>query len=163
RLSISVAGFGAGGQSTFGQNTYVIPRTMGAHVGAGITYALSPRTQINIGAFETRVTNPQQKAYTTDVTLGLGRKMGPHWFLAINGGGSYTNVIQNSYGTPATRQIIGNVSLGYRFRAQTLIGSYNRSSHDEFGVAAGANSFASGAWNWHRTASNWMVNVNFGQ
>ena len=169
RLSFHFASFSAGGQNLRGgqsgipQENYVLPRSMGMNAGMGLSYALSPRTQVGLNVEENRVINRYQNAYTTNGTVSVGRKMGMRWFLSVNGGGSVTQMTENSYGTPVPRQIIGGGSIGFRTYAQTFVASYDRTSSDSYGFAVGTNTTATGSWNWRRPGSRWTIFASGGQ
>jgi hypothetical protein len=163
RLSFHFASFSAGGQNRRGgqkgipQQTYVLPRSLGMNAGMGLSYSLSPRTQVGLNVEENRVVNGYQSAYSTNSTVSVGRKMGARWFLSIHGGGSVTQTVQTTYGAPASRQLIGGGSLGFRTYTQTLVASYDRTSSDAYGFAVGTNTTASASWNWQRPGSRWTV------
>jgi hypothetical protein len=169
RLSFHFATFSAGGQNLRGgqsgipQENLILPRSLGMNAGMGLSYSLSPRTQVGLNVEESRVINRYQNAYTTNGTASLGRKMGMRWFLGIHGGGSVTQTIQSTYGTPVSRQVIGGGSIGFRTYTQTFMASYDRSSSDTYGFAVGTNTTATGSWNWRRPGSRWTIFAGGGQ
>jgi hypothetical protein len=169
RLSFHFASFSAGGQSRRGgqngipQQTYVLPRSLGMAAGMGVSYSLSPRTQVGLNVDEGRVVNGYQNAYSTNSTASFGRKMGVRWFLSVHGGGSLTQTIQHTYGVPESRQLIGGGSLGVRIYTQTLVASYDRTSSDAYGFAVGTNTTASASWNWQRPGSRWSISASGAQ
>ena len=163
RLSLTFSGVSAGGQHSFDDNAKIaVPRTIGVNAGLTLSYSLSPRTSIGMNVFENRTENQFQTAYSTTASGNLGRMMGQHWFLSINGGMTYNITGQQTFGAqtytpPASKQVIGNGSLGYRVRAHTLLGSYSRSSLNTYGDAVGLYTLAAGAWQWARPGSAWRV------
>jgi hypothetical protein len=169
RLSFHLASFAAGGQTRLGsgstvpQPNYVMPRSIGADAGMGMSYMLSPRTQMGIDVEENRISNHYQNGYTTTANASIGRKMGIHWFLRGYGGGSISQLTSQLYGTPSTRNVIGGGSIGFRTYRHSLIGSYGRSSTDAYGFALGVTSSLTVGWNWHRPGSRWSVFTSFGQ
>ena len=169
RLSFHFASFSAGGQNRRGgqngipQEKYVLPRSLGMNAGMGLSYSLSPRTQVGFNVEEGRVVNGYQNAYSTNSTVSVGRKMGMHWFLRVRGGGSITQMTQNTYGTPASRQVIGGSSIGFQTYTQTLVASYDRTSADAYGFAVGTNTTATGSWSWRRPGSRWSIFASGGQ
>ncbi len=169
RLSFHFASFSAGGQNRRGgqggipQEKFVLPRSIGMSAGMGLSYALSPRTQVGLSVDENRVVNRYQNVYTTNGTASVGRRMGMRWFLGVHGGGSFTQAIQGTYGTPVPRQVIGGGSLGFRTYAQTFVASYDRTSSDTSGFAVGTNTTAMGSWNWRRPGSRWTIFASAGQ
>ena len=164
RLSVNFSSFTAGGQSNFDNApSYTTPRTIGATAGAALSYSLSPRTTIGLSLNETRASNRYQGSYGTNAALSLGRKMGPHWFLNGGVGMGYVNVTEQISGAAASKTITGNGSLGYRAYAHTFIVTYNRGTYDSYGLAAGVNTVADGAWNWHSPGSGWTLMASFGR
>jgi hypothetical protein len=167
RLSFHFAGFTGGGQNRYGgasgQTNYALPRTLGADGGVGFSYSISPRTQVGFAVNEDAMWSHYQNSYGTTPTVSFGRKMGEHWFLQMNGGGTWTRFTKQLYGNARSLQAVGGASLGYKFRAQTLIGSYQLTASDSFGFATGTNSNASAAWNWHRVGNRMSLNSGFGR
>ena len=169
RLRFHFASFSAGGQNRIGgqsgvqQVNSVLPRSIGMNAGMGLSYALSPRTQVGLEVAENRVINRYQSAYSTNGTVSVGRRMGMRWFLGIHGGGSVIQITEHSYGTPASRQVIGGGSIGFRTYAQTFAASYDRTSSDTYGFALGTNITATGSWNWRRPGSRWTIFASGGQ
>jgi hypothetical protein len=169
RLSIHFASFSAGGQNrrngqdNIQQVVHVLPRSLGMNAGVSLAYALSPRTQVGLSVDENRVVNIYQDAYTTNGLASIGRKMGIRWFLSVRGGGSLTRTLKTNYGIPASRQVIGGGSIGFRTYTQTFVASYDRSSSDTYGFAVGTNTTATGSWNWRRPGSRWTLFTSGGQ
>jgi hypothetical protein len=168
RLNLHFASFTAAGQTTAGPQdgtqvqNYVMPRSIGANAGMGFSYSLSPRTQIGVDVQASRLVNRYQDAYTGTGSASLSRKMGERWFLRAYGGGTYTDVTQQTFGTPKTRQIVGGGSLGYRTFSHTLVASYDRAANDTYGFTVGTVTTMSAAWNWRRAGSRWGVFSSFG-
>ena len=70
--------------------------------GMGLSYSLSPRTQVGLNVEENRMTNQYQNANTTNATVSAGRKMGMRWFLSLRGGGSVIQTTQSIYNVPTS-------------------------------------------------------------
>lgn len=169
RLTFHVSSFTAAGQSRSngaggvqGQN-YVMPRSMGLTGGMGLSYSLSPRTDVGFNVEESRIDNRYQSGYSTIAMASLGRKMGMRWFLRIEGGGSINQGVSQAYGTPRARQIDGGGSIGFRTHQHTLVGSYLRSASDSYGFAMGTVTSVSAAWTFRRPGSRWSLFTSFGQ
>jgi hypothetical protein len=136
---------------------------MGVNAGMGMDYMLSPRTQVGLDVSGSRIDNSYQGAYVTNASASIGRKMGIHWFLAAHAGGSISQVISQTYGAPKTKNVIGGGSLGFRTYQHTLVGSYDRTSADAYGLAVGSTTTLSAAWNWRRPGSRWNVFTSLAQ
>lgn len=170
RVRLNFAGFAAAGQNRLGGQqestapaNYVQPRSLGANAGIGFTYSLSPRTDVGVQVDGNRTVNHFQSAYVSSATGSFGRKMGLHWFLRMQGGGTYSDFTQQTIGTPKTSQIVGGGSLGFQTHTHTLVASYNRTASDTFGFAVGTITMTSGAWNWRRMGSKWGLSASFTQ
>lgn len=169
RLRFNFASFSAGGQNrNEGQayalpNTIALPRSLGLNAAVGFSYSLSPRTEVGINVDGNRIDNLNQKAYSTDVSASIGRKMGMHWFLEARGGGSQIQVIEQSYGSPKTRNIIGGGSIGFRTYRHSLVGSYDRNSSDTYGFAVGTIVLYAGTWMYHAPGSRWTLFSTYSQ
>jgi hypothetical protein len=169
RLSFHFAAVSAGGQSRGGgengtpQEEYVLPRSIALSGGMGISYSLSPRTQLGFNAEEVRTINRYQKANSTSASVSAGRKMGMRWFLSVHGGGSATQATQQALAEPASRQVIGGSSIGFRTSTQTLTAFYERASSSAYGFAVGTITTATGSWSWRRPGSRWTIFASSGQ
>jgi hypothetical protein len=168
RLSFHLAGFTAGGQQRLGGSTapepnYVMPRTIGINGGMGMSYMLSPRTQVGLDFSGDRISNRYQGGYVTTAGASIGRKMSTHWFLSVHGGGSLDHLTSQLYGTPKTTQAIWGGSIGFRTYQHTLVGSYDHTSRDTYGLAIGTTTMLTATWNWHRPGSRWSVFTSYSQ
>jgi hypothetical protein len=168
RLHLHFASFAAAGQNRLGGGqenlapaNYVLPRSLGVNGGIGFSYSLSPRTDVGFEVQGNRTVNHYQSAYISSATGSFARKMGMHWFLRVQGGGTYTDFTQQAIIAPKTSQIVGGASLGFQTHTQTLVASYNRLATDTFGFAVGTITSASGAWSWRRTGSKWGLSADF--
>lgn len=168
RLSFHFASFSAGGQNRDNghnaqQPNYVMPRSLGASAGIGMSYALSPRTDLGLNVEELRSVNHYQSGYTTTAGVSVGRKMGTHWFVNVRGGVSYSRMAEQLYGVPVARTFTGGGSLGFRTYQHTFAASYDRVGSDSYGLAIGVNTSAMGSWSWHRPGAGWSVFANAAQ
>lgn len=169
RLQLHFTSFAASGQSLLaGQGetapvNYLMPRTLGADAGMGLTYSIDPLTQVGIDLSENSTFNHFEKVYTSVATVSLGRKIGTHWALNVHGGGTYNVVTQQLVASPLGRQIVGGGSLGFRTGSQSFLGSYERDGSDGYGVAVGTVTTTSGSWNWRQPGSRWGLFASFGQ
>jgi hypothetical protein len=169
RLAFHFAAVTAAGQDRTGgtagvaERNYIMPHTIGFNGGASLNYQLSTRTEMGVEVTENRTSNHYQGAYTTEAAASLGRKMGTHWFLHGSLGGSYTKVVQQLYGAPLSRQIIGSGSLGYQLESHTFVATYNRNATETNGFAVGTNSRFAGSWSWRRPGANWSVVASLGE
>ncbi len=152
-----------GGTAGVAEQNYVMPHSIGFNGGASMNYELSSRTEIGLQVNGARTSNRYQGAYASTASASLGRKMGTQWFLRASGGVGYAKVIQQVYGAPVSRQMIGSGSLGYQLQSHTLVASYNRTNMEANGFAVGTSAIFAGSWSWHRRGSKWSVVASVGE
>jgi hypothetical protein len=168
-LNFHFAGFSAGGQHLSGgqdgpaQQNYVVPRSVGANAGIGISYSRSPRTELGFDVEEFGTQTRYQSSYSTTATVSVGRKLSPRWFLQVHGGGAISQIKQQVSGVPRTREVVGGGSLGFKTLSQTFVASYDRSTSDTFGFAVGTNTTMMGSWSRRRPGSSWSTFASFSQ
>lgn len=164
RLSFTFAG-GAGrsqhvsnDQPLGMQNTYLLPNTTSANANVTISYSLSPLTQLGGSVTTNRISSFMQDAYTTTSLASLGRTLGRRWLLQIHGGVGVTNPVRQTAIVFSTRPnpIVGG-SLGFKTFSQTLVGSYDRTVVDSYGIGASTTSSAAASWRWGRPGSAWWL------
>ncbi len=170
RLNFHLSSMSAAGESRLGSAAtggapanYVMPRSIGATGGAGFSYMLTPRTTIGLDADEYLTRNRYQDARSTTGTFSVGRKMSERWLLRVYGGGSLMRSSLTGSGSQSLRQVVGGGTLGVKVRSQSLAASYDRSSSDSFGFAAGLIITETGSWHWQRPGSRWSAFAGFGQ
>jgi hypothetical protein len=169
RLNFHVSGFTAEGQNRLGATTsgvpanYVMPRSEGANAGVGFTYMLSPRTSVGFDGGEYMLWNRYQRVRGTNATMSLGRKMTEHLSVHMYGGGSLMQMLQAGASQPTMHTIIGGGSLGIKGYSSSLALSYDRSSYDTYGFAAGVVTSESASWSWRHAGSSWSVFAGFGE
>ena len=168
-VTLHASGFASGGDSRTpeveGAPTvnYVLPQSLGADAGMSWTYSPSPRTDLGVNLDANRMQNSFQDVYTSTATASFGRKMGQHWLAKIYGGGTYTDVTQQTLGAPITMQAVGGASLGVKTYQNTFAASYNRTASDAYGSVVGTYSTISGTWTHHRPGSRLTTSAGLGQ
>ena len=169
RLSFHLSSFTAAGQNRLGSTTtapaqnFILPRSIGFDGGVGMSYMLSPRTQLGLNVSGNYISNRYQTGNDTNAFASIGRKMTEHWFLSVHGGGSISQFTSQTYGTPKNKNVIGGGSIGFRTYRHSLVGTYERSSTDNYGFSIGTSTILTAAWNWHRPGSRWSVFSSFSQ
>jgi hypothetical protein len=168
-LTFHVSGFGSGGQNRSSAyeglpaTNFVLPHSYGAEAGLTWTSSLSPRTDVSLNLNGNRIQSTFQTGYTATATASIGRKMGPHWFARVYGGGTYADIIQQVAGMPQYKQIVGGASMGYKTTSQTFAATYDRSSSDSYASFIGTYSSFSGSWHRHRPSSRFSMFASAGQ
>jgi hypothetical protein len=137
------------------QYRHLVQHSSSASVGANLSYALSPRTQIGVSASGGRGFSTLQQEYVTTGNAFIGHQTGRHWFMQAHAGaGVITNLRSNYKNTLGTRPAFGG-QLGYRVYAQTFMASYNRTLGLAYGVAASDTTTVGGGWRWWRPGHTW--------
>ena len=141
----------------------LVPRTTSGNSNAGISYSLSPRTNIGVESSANRVFSSYQDSYAVTGRMTLGRKMGQRWFL--NGYGGVSTIIaerQLAQQVPQGAQYVAGGSIGFRMRSQTLVAAVDRTASDSYGLGAGYTLSTTGAWSWRRPGSPWTLSFSGG-
>jgi hypothetical protein len=171
RLSVTFSGGGNRSQhvedSALGAgNTAVIPNTTSGAASVGISYSLSPLTQIGGTVSSTRSSSLIYDGYTTTSLATLGRTLGGRWVAQLRGGVGFTNAVRQISSlvpaVPAKPGPVAGGSLTYKTLSQTFLGSFDRGVSDSYGLGASTNSSASAAWHWRHPGSSWGLDSSFG-
>jgi hypothetical protein len=146
-----------------GTSFYLIPATTLESASIGISYSLSPATQVGGSISTDRVRYGSQNFYTTTSVGTWGRALGRHWLLQLLGGVGVTTFVAPSLNTfPTEPHPIVSGTLIYKTGEHTLMGSYARRTSDEYGFGASTTSSADATWRWGRHGRPWWVESNFG-
>jgi hypothetical protein len=140
----------------------LVPRTTNENGNAGMTYALSPRTNIGGEASASRIFSTYQDAYTVTGRMTLGRKMGRRWFLNGYGGMSTILAQRQTIALAQGGQYVAGGSLGFRLGSQTFVAAADRTASDAYALGAGYTLATTGAWSWHRRGSGWSTSLSGG-
>jgi hypothetical protein len=170
RLSVTFSGGGARSQHVEDQalgagNAALIPNTTSGSASVGISYALSPLTQLGGSVSTSRTASTLYDGYTTTSLATLGRTLAERWVAQIHGGVGVTNPLRSTTATALAPGKPGPViggSLTYKTLSHTFLGSYDRGVSDSYGVGASTNSSANAAWRWRHPGSSWWLASSFG-
>jgi hypothetical protein len=92
----------------------------------------------------------------------MGRTMSTNWFLQGTVGAGVLTYLRQTVATKSNVQYTAGGSLGYKLRAHTLLGSFNRSLGDSYGLGAASTNAATAGWAWKAPGSSWSLSANFG-
>ena len=164
RLSVS---FQAGGgrsqhvsenQQGANRNSYLIPDTTSANAGMTVSYSLSRHTQLGGSVTANRIFSSLQDAYTTTSLATLGRTLTRRWILQIHGGVGVTKPVrQISFRVSTAPHPAGGGSLVFKTLSQTVLGSFEHTVSDSYGLGAAATSAAGASWRWRRPGRSWWL------
>jgi hypothetical protein len=168
RLSVTFSGGGARTQHIDDQalgagNAAVLPDTTSGNASVGISYSLSPVTQLGGSVTTTRTSSNIYDGYATTAIATLGRTLAGRWIAQLHGGAGFTTAVREVNALLAAKPgpVIGG-SLTYKTLSNTFLGSYDRGVSDAYGVGASTNSAANAAWRWRRPGSSWWLASSFG-
>ncbi|MEO8368207.1 MAG: hypothetical protein ABI806_03335 [Candidatus Solibacter sp.] len=169
RLTFSIGSFALGGQQRSNDpvknvmQVYNMPRTIGGMANVSMSYSLSPRTSLSLGVAQTYTSTRYQKNMGTSPQVGLGRKMGKHWFLRGTAGAFVTENNRQSVGAPPRTQATWGGALGFQTRSHAFLASYDRSGQMIADAAStvGRNTIYRGAWSWHPNRRGWAFHANY--
>jgi hypothetical protein len=168
RLSIVVNG-GGGRSQHVSQDTGpagngLLNNTTSENLAVALSYSLSPRTQVGASVTGARSESLLQDNFTTTSLASLGRRLGTRWFMQVQGGVGVMKSLRDSgleRSTARPRPVTGG-SLGYKSFSHTLLGSYDRTVSDSFGLGSTTSSSATGSWLWRRPGNDWSLSASMG-
>jgi len=165
RLSVTFSGGATRSQrvadSSVVQNLSLLPTTTSGNASVAISYSLSPQTQIGGSVTSSRFSSSLYDGYTTASTASLGRTLGQHWFWQIHGGIGVMNPLRQISIPPTGRHPVAGGSLGFRTFSHTLLGSYDRTAGDSYGLGVSTTSSATATWRFSRPGSGWWLTGAF--
>jgi hypothetical protein len=169
RLSVIFSGGGArsqrvsDGQAVTPTNTSLLANTTSGNASVAISYSLSPLTQLGGTVTTNRASSAIEDVYTTTSLVSLGRTFGRRWFTQIHGGVGVSKPIrQTAFALSTKPHPAGGGSLGFKTFSHTLLGSYDRTVSDSYGLGASTTSSATAAWQLRRPGSTWSLDSSVG-
>jgi len=150
-------------QALGSSNSFLLPNTTTGSAGLGISYSLSPRTQIGGSVTSTRISSSAQDAYTTTTLATFGRALSRRWVVQLHGGAGVTNPVRQTSVQISTRPLpAGGGSLTFKTLEHTFLGSFDRTVSDSYGLGATSTSSAAFAWHWSRPGRRWWMESSLG-
>jgi hypothetical protein len=164
RLSLTFSGgasraqYIAGDQLPGAVTTSLLSNTTSGQAGIGLSYSLSPWTQLNGSVTTVRVSSSIYDAYTTTALLGLGRTFRRHWIVQTHGGMGVSKSLRqfSSLSPPKPAPAVGG-SLAYKTGSHTFLASADRTVSDSYGLGASTSSSSAAAWHWRRLGNSWWL------
>lgn len=144
------------------------PESRTGTAGVGVRYDSSERSQITL-ALDWSQTSGMSENSVVAASVGYGWS-GRKWFTSATVGAapSLSEPADTAAPAPAGSRmppIVFTGALGYRFRTQTFLVEYSRTTHDEYGYA-GRNAVTGfegnvqsigGSWSWSSPRSRWTA------
>ncbi len=166
RLSINFTGGAARSISRTPANEFsqaIIPRSTVEHAGVGVSYSMSPRTEIGVQTEATLTNSPVGDFRSFSYTGTFGRKLGTHWFTSVQAGLSNYQFVDTRTSLPSGASIVASGTMGYKDRGNAWAITYNRMVGDLYGLASSSSSSFFGSWNWRKPGSKWGIQSFGGQ
>jgi len=151
-------------QESIPQNGFLLPSTTSGRASLTVSYSLSPLTQIGGSVSTFRVSSLLTDTYTTTSLFTLGRTLERRWIVQIRGGMGVTNTVRQAmpFSQPATPRPVLGASLGFKTFSHTLIGTYDRTTSDSYGVGASTSFTSNATWQWRRPGGTWWLDAGLG-
>jgi hypothetical protein len=124
-------------------------------VSAGFTYALTPRTEVGLGADYARTFSNFDRIQTGSGSASINHTFARQWFVHLRAGIGALTELRGAAGSPIRREYSGDAGIGTRLGAHTLLVTISRSIADSYGLGAGNTAGGEAAWTWHRPNGNW--------
>ena len=144
-----------------GRNDHLIPSTTSGSVGVSFSYALSPVTQLGGSITGSRVSSSLLADRFTTTSLGtLGRTLARRWLVQVHGGVGIISPIRVVGGpvnlSMRSLPVVGG-TVGLRNFSHSILGTYERTAGDSYGIGATSTSSATVSWRWSRPGRPWWV------
>jgi len=143
---------------------YLIPDTTLVGASVSLSYSLSPVTQIGASVTSVRTVSAFVDSYTTTSVATLGRSFRQRWIMQVHGGVGKTNLVRQTglgVAVPTEPRPVFGGSLAYKTLSSTFLGSYDRTTVDNYGLGASTTSTSTGTWHWRRPSSLWWLDSSF--
>jgi hypothetical protein len=164
RLSFSFSATGSRSQHINDgnvQDSYLVAHATEAGASAGVSYALTPRTQVGVNVTGSRGFSQIQQAFATNATGFVGRTLGKHWSLNLHAGAGFVSTVHSANNqNPGTTPVYG-ATTAYQLFAQTLMVSADRTVSQSYGLATADTTNIMGAWRWWRPGRSWGLSSSF--
>lgn len=151
------------GQPAGASSHGIVQRLTSGSAGAGLSYSLSPKTDLGVEASEGRYQSDLVDAYLTKVSGTVGHRFGMHWSLQGGGGAAEVRPLQVRGPVSQGLQIVAHGSAAYRILSQSFLATVDRTPTSLYGIAGGYTLSTGGAWQWRRPGSAWEVSANLRQ
>ena len=159
RLMLTFHGGGARSQhfsdSNVFQSSYLLLNSTSGEVGFGVNYSLSPLTNIGGEVAISRTFSSLQEIYLTTSVLSLGRTIGRRWVLQAHGGVGVIRPARQSFTLATSPHPAGGGSLAFKTFSHTLLGKFERTVSDAYGLGATSTTDVGGTWQLNRPGRNW--------
>jgi hypothetical protein len=167
RLSLT---FGGGGdrmqyisqnQPSATGTTPLVGNTTSGIGSATLMYSLSPVTEVGGTVTSTWVSSSLESANFSTAMAKFGLTAGKRWTIQAHGGIGITKLLgQSYYAVQIPPSPIGGATLAFKSTSNTVVGSFDYSVADTYGVGASSNSNFNVAWQWRHPGSFWSVQTN---
>ncbi len=140
----------------------LIPVSNMAGATIGWSYAVTPRTTASVNLSSSRSLSRFADAYATAIAASIGRTLSTRWFVDAFFGAGFVKPVHQMFATsPGPAPDFGG-TVAYKFKAQTLLGSYTQTISDSYGLGASSTRSSTGGWTWSPTGSSISVSGGFG-
>jgi hypothetical protein len=139
-------------------NTAILSNTTSGSASASVSYSLSPTSQLGASVTSNWTSSSIEDAITTTSLATFGRAFGKHWIVQFHGGAGVTNAIRRTALAIGTKPLpaVGG-SLGFKTATTTVLGSFDHTVADAYGLGASSSNTATVGWRWRRRGSRWSL------
>jgi hypothetical protein len=145
------------------RRSVLLRRAMLGSVGAGASYARSPRTQIGFRLGSARAWNPVQQTSSYTAAANWSRIVTKHLFLGADGGIGRSHIPRAGGESRWNQSWIGSGRAGAKLQSHTFVASFGRTLVDQFGLGATSTMAASGHWMLSMPGRRWNLQVSGSQ
>jgi hypothetical protein len=142
-------------------NTPFLPQSTSTGVEVGVSYSLTPRTQLRGDVSSIKTLSSFDRAYTHSATMSFTRKIGQSWFATVQGGTGLMTGVHSSFAPPQGPQYLAGGNLGFTTHHNTIVISYSRTLGESYTYGAFSTQIAQAAWQWSIPGRPWSMSANF--
>jgi hypothetical protein len=145
------------------QDSFLVAKATQAGASTGVSYSLSPRTQIGVNVSASRGFSQIQDSMATNASGFIGRTLGRRWTVQLHAGAGFVTTLHsadNNHTNPGTTPVYG-ASMGYQTYAHTFMASADRSVSQSYGLATADTTNINGSWRWWRPGRSWGLTSSF--
>jgi hypothetical protein len=168
RLSMTVSGGASRSQHVSDDQpvaaraSFEMPDTTSGSANLILSYSLSPTTQVGGTVNTTLTSSTQQNGYTTNSMATLGKTFRRRWVVQARAGVGVSDMAVQTSPMHQTRQdpVFGG-ALAYKTFSHTLLGSFDRTAADSYGLGSSTTSTASASWGFRPRGAAWWIQTRF--
>jgi hypothetical protein len=142
-------------------STPFLPQTTSVGADVGMSYSLSPQTQIRGDFTLIRTLSAYDNLSTNAASLSVSRTIGRSWFFSVQGGTGFNSSDRNVASRSTGPQYLAGSTIGFTTHNHTFTAAYSRTLGSSFTYGAFSSQVTQAAWQWSRPGHSWSLSASF--